>query len=190
MNSTETWYRLLILFAVFILPWMTVLFCYCSILRDVARSKKSLLKMGARQFNNLLVEYTFIFFFLGTTVSLLPHVAWIVVRLFKIPLDHGNCKRLKIFSEQFILLMPVLNPILYSLLGKKFRLEFTEYLKRKSGSRSSYLLSRLSQFSSSRRKSKVHLSPFIQSPNATKITSCKSPGTPVSLHDNVFDSPK
>jgi hypothetical protein len=82
---------------------MTVLFCYCSILRDVARSKKSLLKMGVRQFNNLLVEYTFIFFFIGTTVSLLPHVAWILVRLFEIPLDHGNCKRLKILSGLWVL---------------------------------------------------------------------------------------
>ena len=47
-------------------------------------------------------------------------------------------------KEQFILLMPVLNPVLYSLLGKKFRVEFVEYLKRKSASRpSSFILSRV-----------------------------------------------
>ena len=31
MNSTETWYRLLILFAVFILPWVIELYCLQSI---------------------------------------------------------------------------------------------------------------------------------------------------------------
>ena len=81
---------------------MTVIFCYCSIMRDVAISKKSLMKMGIRSFNNLLVEYTFIFFFVGTTVSLLPHVAWLVVRLFNFPLGHSNCKRLKIFSGLWV----------------------------------------------------------------------------------------
>lgn len=31
MNSTETWYRLLILFAVFILPWVIEVYCLQSI---------------------------------------------------------------------------------------------------------------------------------------------------------------
>ena len=69
------------------------------------------------------LERTVILFFVAICIAVFPECVYQVVRIFGISVESGTCAKMNEASECFLLLMPVLNAVSYSLMGTKFRRE-------------------------------------------------------------------
>ncbi|CAG5112138.1 Oidioi.mRNA.OKI2018_I69.chr2.g6387.t2.cds [Oikopleura dioica] len=110
----------------FIVPMIVIITSYYFIMQKVHKSRIQIKKIGTKNdgadsrknFNR-----TIMIFFVATLICLLPYICYQIILFYMIPLSSYHCEGFKNVSQSFLIMSPILNAILYSFLGRKFREE-------------------------------------------------------------------
>ncbi|CBY09914.1 unnamed protein product [Oikopleura dioica] len=106
----------------FCLPATLTVFFYCKIGQKIRQSETMLSSIGNQsRSNSKTVSRNIAIFLIATLLGSAPCLLFYLIRLTKIDFGVNFCHRLIYVKDWFLISCPMINAIIYSFLGRKFR---------------------------------------------------------------------
>ena len=103
------------------IPMLIIIYSYSSIIKFVRESQRSVMAVGSSSNDNRMRTLVLLFLFSASTaITWIPTITYRLIRV----AESKNCEFFDDWAKAVIWISPVLNPILYSFMSKKFVRQF------------------------------------------------------------------
>ena len=123
MESMERGYFIFRITFGFLLPTCLTLIFYHRIRLKIVQSSKMVTKLGTKSSidEQSTLTRNIVIFFSATFIGNFPYILHKIAILVKLPLNQSQCSQFKRTANIFLIFSPVINGLIYSFLGRKFR---------------------------------------------------------------------